>query len=146
MVLKYLMCCPGKCLHGFCLSRKWSVGFVCFLSRGWRIGWQGVTNSDYRSLFPSQSSDINNYTVTGISNSIIAARVSYVWDLRGPSLVLDTACSSSLIAMHLGIQAIRTGDVCLTCHSSPLSRLPFNLHCKFLLLSFLQHLRRSLAC
>ncbi|XP_025087737.1 uncharacterized protein LOC112560253 [Pomacea canaliculata] len=70
----------------------------------------GVMNSDHRTLFTAQCSNISNYTVTGISNSVIAARVSYVLDLRGPCLVLDTACSSSLIAIHLGCQAIRTGD------------------------------------
>ncbi|XP_076458184.1 phenolphthiocerol/phthiocerol polyketide synthase subunit C-like [Babylonia areolata] len=70
----------------------------------------GVSNSDYRVLFRASSSSVGSYTVTGISNSIIAARVSYVFDLRGPSLVLDTACSSSLIGMHLACQAIRAGD------------------------------------
>ncbi|KAL8578301.1 hypothetical protein ACOMHN_005692 [Nucella lapillus] len=70
----------------------------------------GVSNSDYRVLFRSSSSGVNGYTVTGISNSIIAARVSYIFDLRGPSLVLDTACSSSLIGIHLACQAIRAGD------------------------------------
>ena len=68
-----------------------------------------MSNSDYRAMFRSGSSNVGNYTVTGISNSIIAARVSYVFDLRGPSLVLDTACSSSLIGVHLACQAIRTG-------------------------------------
>ncbi|KAK7088495.1 hypothetical protein V1264_022408 [Littorina saxatilis] len=70
----------------------------------------GAMNSDYRGLYTAHSSNVGNYTVTGISNSIISARVSYVFDLRGPSLVLDTACSSSLIGIHLGCQAIRSGD------------------------------------
>ena len=78
----------------------------CTINFGCRTG---VSNSDYRALFRATSSNVDNYTVTGISNSIIAARVSYVFDLRGPSLVLDTACSSSLIGVHLACQAIRTG-------------------------------------
>ncbi|XP_059176708.1 mycocerosic acid synthase-like [Physella acuta] len=70
----------------------------------------GAMNGDYRGLFTAKSSIVGNYTVTGISNSIIAARVSFVFDLRGPSMTLDTACSSALLAIHIGAQALRTGD------------------------------------
>lgn len=48
--------------------------------------------------------------MTGSSLSITANRISYVFDLLGPSLTVDTACSSSLTAMHLAIQAIRRGE------------------------------------
>lgn len=40
----------------------------------------------------------------------VANRVSYQLDLLGPSIPVDTACSSSLMALHLGVQALRTGD------------------------------------
>ncbi|KAH9495215.1 hypothetical protein Btru_015693 [Bulinus truncatus] len=70
----------------------------------------GAMNCDYRAMFPVRSSGVSNYTVTGISNSIIAARVSYTFDLRGPCMVLDTGCSSALIAIHTASQAIRMGD------------------------------------
>ncbi|MEO1103988.1 MAG: type I polyketide synthase, partial [Pseudomonadota bacterium] len=40
-----------------------------------------------------------------------ANRLSYVFDLRGPSYVVDTACSSSLIALHNAIEDIRLGRV-----------------------------------
>lgn len=42
--------------------------------------------------------------------SMIANRISYHLDLLGPSIPTDTACSSSLTAMHLAIQALRSGD------------------------------------
>ncbi|KAG2335837.1 hypothetical protein BDR05DRAFT_920591 [Suillus weaverae] len=44
------------------------------------------------------------------SPAMIANRVSYHLDLRGPSIPTDTACSSSLSAFHLAIQAIRNGE------------------------------------
>ena len=40
----------------------------------------------------------------------IANRVSYFFDLKGPSLALDTACSASGTALHLACQALRAGD------------------------------------
>lgn len=50
-------------------------------------------------------------TMTGASLSIVANRVSYCLNLRGPSLTLDTACSSSLYALHQACQALVNDDV-----------------------------------
>ncbi|WP_280468783.1 type I polyketide synthase [Nocardia cyriacigeorgica] len=46
------------------------------------------------------------YAVTGSAASIIANRLSYVLDLRGPSMVIDTACSSSLVAVDLAVRML----------------------------------------
>ncbi|KAK6183409.1 hypothetical protein SNE40_010898 [Patella caerulea] len=70
----------------------------------------GMFNSDYSNIFSSLSEESDNYTLTGSSNSIVAARVSYVFNLFGPSMKIDTACSSSLVAIHLGCQALRAGE------------------------------------
>lgn len=43
-------------------------------------------------------------------NSVIASRIAYLLDLRGPTITVDTSCSSSLVAVHLACQAIRNGD------------------------------------
>ena len=53
---------------------------------------------------------IDAYTNTGYFPCIISNRVSYFFDLRGPSLSLDTACSSSLVAVHLACESLRKGE------------------------------------
>ncbi|HAV77681.1 MAG TPA: hypothetical protein DCX53_10050, partial [Anaerolineae bacterium] len=44
------------------------------------------------------------------AHSIAANRLSYVFDLRGPSMAVDTACSSSLVSIHLAVQSLRNGE------------------------------------
>ncbi|BCK68538.1 hypothetical protein Srufu_024910 [Streptomyces libani subsp. rufus] len=48
--------------------------------------------------------------VVAIGQNYLATNLSHYFDLRGPSMVVDTACSSALVAMHHGIQALRSGD------------------------------------
>ncbi|UQA57019.1 type I polyketide synthase [Polyangium aurulentum] len=65
----------------------------------------GLCNSDYFRLLrdpPARGG-------TGIANSIAANRISYFFNLRGPSLVVDTACSSSLVAVDLACESLRGG-------------------------------------
>lgn len=71
----------------------------------------GVMNDDYKSLLnvDTPGEGLNAYSATGFSTTIIASRVSYVYNLRGPCMAIDTACSSALIAVHLGSQAIKAG-------------------------------------
>jgi acyl transferase domain-containing protein/acyl carrier protein len=52
----------------------------------------------------------NSHRTTGQANNMIANRVSYVYGLRGPSLMVDTACSSSLVAVHLACASLRAGE------------------------------------
>src|SRR5690606_14252107 len=58
----------------------------------------------------ADSSTAHPYAITGTASSIIANRVSYFYDFRGPSMAIDTACSSSLVAVHEGVKALRSGD------------------------------------
>ncbi len=46
----------------------------------------------------------------GVVHSMAANRLSYLLDLRGPSLEVDTACSSSLVAVHLACSQLRAGE------------------------------------
>lgn len=48
--------------------------------------------------------------LTGSWEGILASRVSYLFNFRGPAMVVDTACSSGLVSVHLGCQAIRRGE------------------------------------
>ena len=58
----------------------------------------------------SDPSIAHPYAITGTASSIIANRVSYFYDFRGPSVAVDTACSSSLVAVHQGVQALRARE------------------------------------
>ncbi|KAK5989446.1 Highly reducing polyketide synthase easB [Cladobotryum mycophilum] len=51
------------------------------------------------------------YRFTGTGANLMANRISYVFDLRGPSFVVDTACSSSFVALHDAVNALRSGEI-----------------------------------
>ncbi|MFJ6485021.1 SDR family NAD(P)-dependent oxidoreductase [Streptomyces sp. NPDC091682] len=70
----------------------------------------GATLSDYSELLARSGEETAGHSVTGHVQSIIANRLSYLLDLRGPSEVLDTACSSSLTALHRALSALETGE------------------------------------
>ncbi|WP_394847042.1 acyltransferase domain-containing protein [Pendulispora brunnea] len=70
----------------------------------------GANSTDYWQLQLSESAGIDTYTVIGASNCIIANRLSYCLDLRGPSMTVDTACSSSLVAVALAAQSLRARE------------------------------------
>ena len=70
----------------------------------------GSSLNDYSFLAMSDPSIAHPYAITGTASSIIANRVSYFYDFRGPSVTVDTACSSSLVAAHQGVQALRSGE------------------------------------
>ena len=70
----------------------------------------GACASEYGFLASRDLSQVQAWTGTGGALSIIANRLSYFLDLRGPSLTIDTACSSSLVAIHLACQSLRAGQ------------------------------------
>lgn len=71
----------------------------------------GMSSVDYAYRMADDMASINSSTATGNTGSIAANRISYTFDLRGPSFSLDTACSSSLYAFHHACQAIINGEV-----------------------------------
>lgn len=79
--------------------------------RGKPVGvFMGNTNNDYGMLISADPAEAHPYALTGTSSSIIANRVSYAFDFRGPSVAMDTACSSSLVAIHQAVRSLRDGD------------------------------------
>ncbi|KAI1505135.1 iterative type I polyketide synthase [Biscogniauxia marginata] len=54
------------------------------------------------------------YRSTGTTNSLLSNRVSWFYDLKGPSMTLDTACSSSMVALHLACQSLSAGESSLS--------------------------------
>jgi len=71
----------------------------------------GAASTDYRDLRLGDPASADSYFMTGGTLSILANRISHVFDLRGPSLAVDTACSSSLVALHHACEAIRDGRI-----------------------------------
>src|SRR5205085_2451281 len=70
----------------------------------------GVSNFDYNRLLCRSPATMDAYSSTGTILAITANRLSYLLNLRGPSIVVDTACSSSLVSVHLACQSLRTGE------------------------------------
>ncbi len=68
----------------------------------------GTIWGDYADLLDTV--DPGRYDMTGVARGILANRVSYTFDLRGPSMTVDTGQSSSLVAVHLAAESLRGGD------------------------------------
>lgn len=66
--------------------------------------------SDYREMLFRDPDFAPTYTVTGTGTSLISNRVSWFFDLKGPSLTLNTACSSSMVALHEACKSLHKGE------------------------------------
>lgn len=70
----------------------------------------GVFNKDYADIMGRDPETGPLYQATGNGQSILSNRISYFFDLKGPSVTIDTACSASLVGLHLACQSLRTGE------------------------------------
>ncbi|MCW8997736.1 MAG: SDR family NAD(P)-dependent oxidoreductase, partial [Kangiellaceae bacterium] len=69
------------------------------------IGREGTNISQYR-----YSAKKDPMQLTGAWESIIASRISYLFNFRGPCMLVDTACSGSLVSVHMAAKAILSGE------------------------------------
>ncbi|KAI2631585.1 hypothetical protein GGS21DRAFT_150278 [Xylaria nigripes] len=71
----------------------------------------GTCVRDYAAIRAIDPDDYPRYEANGsMGTAMVSNRISWYFDLKGPSLTLDTACSSSLVCLHLAMQSIRTGE------------------------------------
>ena len=73
--------------------------------------YMGVSHSDYERLSYKDIDGIVGHDGTGLYHSLVANRVSYFFNLKGPSMVTDSACSSSISALHTAISALKLDEV-----------------------------------
>ncbi|KAF1949998.1 hypothetical protein CC80DRAFT_598435 [Byssothecium circinans] len=67
----------------------------------------GCFTGDYHLMQCKDPDTMPTYHATGNSSAILANRISWFFDLKGPSVMMDTACSSSLVALDQACQALR---------------------------------------
>ncbi|KAL9601094.1 MAG: hypothetical protein Q9179_002982 [Wetmoreana sp. 5 TL-2023] len=78
-------------------------------SPGSRRRW-GIEGSDYHTVLARDPDVTPKYIVTGTAGCMAANRLSYFYDLSGPSISVDTACSSSMAALHQAARTLQHGD------------------------------------
>jgi amino acid adenylation domain-containing protein len=67
------------------------------------IGRDHACESSYGKML----GNVHPLVLTGSYAAILSSRISHVFDLKGPNLVIDTACSSALVAIHQACLALR---------------------------------------
>ncbi|MEQ1878258.1 MAG: type I polyketide synthase, partial [Bdellovibrionia bacterium] len=78
---------------------------------GTRTGvYVGISSHDYSILGAQSGQPVHVYDTTGNAHSVAANRISYLFNLKGPSVSVDTACSSSLVSLHMAAQSLRSGE------------------------------------
>ena len=61
----------------------------------------------YKELVSEVEPQFFGTSIVGNTQAILPSRISYLLDLKGPSMVIDTACSSSMVALNMACQALR---------------------------------------
>jgi acyl transferase domain-containing protein/NADPH:quinone reductase-like Zn-dependent oxidoreductase/SAM-dependent methyltransferase/acyl carrier protein len=102
--------------HRLLLETAWEAiedaGLVLDPERGTDLGvFVGISHNDYQAIqgTPWEHFCVSPHSPTGTAHSIAANRISYCFNLRGPSVAMDTACSSALTAVHMACEHIRAG-------------------------------------
>jgi acyl transferase domain-containing protein/NADPH:quinone reductase-like Zn-dependent oxidoreductase/acyl carrier protein len=97
------------------LEEAWKAledaGYTSKMLDGKRCGvFVGVGPGDYLTRMNKAAVKKEAQSFWGNEVSVLAARISYFLNLKGPSIAINTACSSSLVALHLACQNILSGE------------------------------------
>ena len=65
-------------------------------------------NHDYDRNLSKDATDIPRHQLTGTGDSMLSNRISYVFNLKGPSMTIDTGCSGGIVAVHQACQSLKT--------------------------------------
>lgn len=71
----------------------------------------GNSGSDHSNRFFFDPASSDSFMMTGNTTSLVSNRISYIFDLHGPSFTVDTACSSSLVAMDQAVKRLQSGEI-----------------------------------
>lgn len=74
------------------------------------VGLSNTNGVEYIDLIDRYAEDQKDLATAGNLKSIMASRINYLMDLKGPSMVIDTACSSSLVAIHTACKSLRNEE------------------------------------
>ncbi|PWK07930.1 beta-ketoacyl synthase N-terminal-like domain-containing protein [Tumebacillus permanentifrigoris] len=74
------------------------------------VGFANTVKDSYQKMIIDVEPTQVPISIAGNLPAMVPTRLSYLLDLKGPTMVVDTACSSSLVALHLACQGIRQGD------------------------------------
>ena len=102
--------------HRLFLEQAWlafeNAGYTPERLAGTATGvYVGGSGSGYETMLLPDAKASQSYGLTGNLVSLLASRIAYFLDLRGPALVVDTACSASLVALDLACQALQRGEI-----------------------------------
>ncbi|MEG8178092.1 ACP S-malonyltransferase [Nocardia terpenica] len=87
------------------------TGYPTAAVRGSRCGvFVGVGPSQYLSRMTAAGAPKPAQVFWGNESSVLAGRIAYLLDLKGPTMAVNTACSSSLVALHLAVQSLIRGE------------------------------------
>ncbi|KAM7191954.1 polyketide synthase [Naviculisporaceae sp. PSN 640] len=92
--------------------------------------WSGSMTEDYIKVITKDADHAPKTSATSVCPAMLANRLSWYFDLRGPSLTINTACSSSMVALDLACQSLRNGqsDVGIVTGSNLLLTPELSLH------------------
>lgn len=75
----------------------------------------GYFGSDYLLQLSRDPENPAPYAVLGYGLSLMANRLSWFFNLLGPSIGVDSACSSTAMALDMGCRSLRDGSCETVC-------------------------------